>query len=129
MSRRKPPQMVRLARAWVLVVGGCLLGGGLVMYGQVQSLHYMRAEVSNTFILWRGIGQLTFAWQDDVTQAALWAHEVPEVVVREWNRAAWTCMALGLLACVLSTTLQAPRRGGGQGKGRGLGRGLGRGSA
>lgn len=99
-----------IARWWVVLVGGTLLGAGALLYGQVTTLYHLREEVHSTFFLWRALGHLTFVWQDDVTQAALWADECPESVLRESAHGAWTMMALGAVLCVGSAFLRKARR-------------------
>ncbi len=84
-----------LVRWWVGLVGGVLLGAGLVLHGQIACARYAKQEVDSVFVLWRAIGQLTFFYQDDVTQAALWLEEIPDGVLRESDRAAWTMAVLG----------------------------------
>ncbi|MBK8980395.1 MAG: hypothetical protein IPM29_31220 [Planctomycetes bacterium] len=101
--------LFRLARAFVLLMAGGLLGCGLLMMGQVHSLHYLRQEVRDTFFLWRGIGKITFAWQDDMTKAALWADDIPESVLREWEHGAWAFLALGALAALVAATMRRPK--------------------
>ncbi|MFO1054255.1 MAG: hypothetical protein U1F36_18710 [Planctomycetota bacterium] len=101
--------MLAIARIWAVFLGGTLFGSGLLLHAQIMCLHYAREEVDNTFFLWRAIGGLTFVFQDDVTKAALWAHEVPEPVLRESDRAGWTLIVIGAI-CVVASLFMHPRR-------------------
>lgn len=75
--------------------GGALLGAGLVMRAQVALAHHSREEVQSVFFLWRGIGQLTFVFQDNTTKMALWMNEIPDEVLAESDRAAWALVIVG----------------------------------
>ena len=106
---------LRLARWWLVLLGGTLLGGGLVLHAQVALARHAREEVQRTFFLWRGIGQLTFIFQDDRTKLALWMNEVPPNVLRESDRGAWTLIVLGgvlALAAPMCTRGRTRRRAG-----------------
>ena len=94
--------MLAFARIWALFLGGALVGAGILLHAEIACMRLAREEVESTFFLWRAIGGLTFVFQDDVTKAALWAHEVPESVIRESDRAGWTLMALGVI-CVIGS--------------------------
>ena len=97
MSTHRP---LRFIRWWVVLLGGVLLGAGLCLHGQLAVAQTLRDQVQNTFFLWRGIGQMTFIFQDEVTQVALWMNEIPEDVMRESKSAAWTLAIIGgLMAC------------------------------
>ena len=98
--------LLALARWWLTILGGALIGGGLLLHAQVETLHALRSEVHGTFFLWRAVGQLTFVWQDDLTQAALWAGEVPAEVLRESSRGAWALVAVGTVLAVGSRFLR-----------------------
>lgn len=87
--------MLRFLRAWAILLGGMLIGAGLCLHGQIAVAHAMREQVASTFFLWRGIGELTFVFQDDVTKAALWMNEIPAEVLRQSDAAAWTLVVLG----------------------------------
>ena len=104
---------LRLARWWLIVLGGVLIGAGLVLHGQIAFARHARQEVANTFVLWRGIGRLTFAFQDPTRRIALVIDEVPEDVVRECDRAAWVLVVLGaalaLAAPVITSSRRTPR--------------------
>ena len=106
---------VRLVRWWVVLVGGALLGAGLCLHGQLAVAQELRNEAASTFFLWRAIGQVTFIFQDEVTQAALWMHEVPDSVVRESDRAAWTLVILGGILAVIAPWIHGKSK---PGKGR-----------
>ena len=101
---------ITMARWWLLLCGGVLIGMGLLLHGQVWSMHSLREEVRGTFFLWRALGQLTFVFQDDLTTAALWAHECPAEVLDESERAATAMLVLGALCAVGSTLLRATKR-------------------
>lgn len=101
--------LLSVARWWVMVVGGFLIGAGALLYGQVTTLHYLRHEVHSTFFLWRSLGKLTFVWQDDVTKAALWADECPIEVLRESERGAMTLVVVGAILAIGSLFLRRPR--------------------
>jgi hypothetical protein len=92
-----------LARWWLTVLGGIFLGGGLVLHGQVALARHMRDEVAETFFLWRALGRMTFVFQDDTTQLALWLDEIPDRVLRESDRGAWALIVFGA-----SLALMAP---------------------
>jgi hypothetical protein len=92
-----------LARWWVTILGGILIGGGLVLHGQIAFAKSCRSEVGSVFFLWRGVGQVTFIFQDDRTKLALWLNEIPEQVLVESDRAAWTLVVLGSVLAVTST--------------------------
>ncbi len=100
--------VLRIARWWLTLLGGVLLGMGLVLHGQVTVVVAMREEVENTFILWRAIGKLTFAFQDSLTQAALTSHDFPERIITEAGRGAWVLLAIG---GILAVTAMLIRRG------------------
>ncbi len=102
--------VLRIARWWLTLLGGVLLGMGLVLHGQVMAVHYMRNEVANTFILWRGIGKLTFAFQDSTTQTALTAHDFPVSLIREADRASWTLVAIGVILAATAFLIRRPER-------------------
>lgn len=99
--------VLRFVRWWVVLLGGVLLGVGLCLHGQLAVAEHLRDQAQSTFFLWRGIGQLTFIFQDEVTQAALWMHDVPETVMRESDRAAWTLVVIGLLMSTMAPLLHA----------------------
>jgi hypothetical protein len=104
--------VLRVARWWLTLLGGVLLGMGLVLHGQVAVVRYMREEVGSTFILWRWIGKLTFAFQDSTTQTALTAHDFRVTLIREADRGAWTLVAIG---AILAATAFLVHRPGGAG--------------
>ncbi|MEM7203730.1 MAG: hypothetical protein AAF628_25930 [Planctomycetota bacterium] len=102
--------ILRFVRWWVVLAGGVLLGAGLCLHGQLVVAGALREEVQGTFFLWRGVGQLTFIFQDEVTQTALWMNEIPPPVMRESNAASWALIVVGALLALASPLL---RRGGG----------------
>ncbi len=105
---RYAPSMLSVARWWMSVLGGMLIGAGLVLHGQVAVARFIREEVENTFVLWRGIGNLTFMFQGDQTQMALWLFDIPVRVITESNRAAWTLVAVGLIFSFTSFAFRSP---------------------
>ncbi len=102
--------VLRVARWWLTLLGGVLLGMGLVLHGQVMAVGYMRDEVASTFVLWRGIGKLTFAFQDTATKVALTAHDVPMGLIIEADRAAWTLVAIGVILATTAFLIRRPQR-------------------
>jgi hypothetical protein len=102
--------VLRVARWWLTLLGGVLLGMGLVLHGQVMWTRYIRNEVENTFILWRGIGKLTFVFQDTATKTALTAHEFPASLINEADRAAWTLVAIGVILAATAFLISRPGR-------------------
>ena len=102
--------MIGFARWFFAVLGGVLLGGGLVLHGQVALARQMRKEVDNTFFLWRAIGEATFAFQTDEVRMALWMNEVPEPAIKESDRAAWVLVVVGGLIGLTGPLLRRPQR-------------------
>lgn len=101
--------MFRVARWACAVLGGVILGGGLVLHGQVAMARYMRAEVDGTFFLWRAIGRATFAFQGGDTQMALAMSNVPEAALVESDRAAWVMVVVGSLIALTGPLLRRSR--------------------
>ena len=101
---------LRLVRWWVALVGGSLLGAGLCLHGQLAVALELRQQVQGTFFLWRAVGQMTFIFQDEVTQAALWMNKIPDAVIRESDRAAWTLVVLGGVLALIAPVLQSVRK-------------------
>lgn len=99
--------MPRLGRWFLTLSGGLLLGAGLVLHGQVALARWMRAEVEDTFFLWRAVGEATIFVQGGDVRFALALREVPEDVLRESDVAAWTLVAVGLLLAVAAPLHQA----------------------
>lgn len=93
--------MLGLARWFFTLLGGVLLGGGLVLHGQVAMARYMHSEVDHTFFLWRAIGRATFAFQSDDVRLALAMKEVPPAALAESDRAAWVLVIIG--GCIAVT--------------------------
>lgn len=94
---------------WLLVlVGGVLAGAGLVLHGQVALAHYMRAEVDNTFFLWRAVGEATIFLQGSDVRLAFALKEVPDEVIRETDHAAWALVVVGAMLALTGPLL--PRR-------------------
>ena len=101
---------LRLARWWLILLGGILVGAGLVLHGQIAFSRYARTEVQNTFFLWRGIGRLTFAFQDPTRRIALVLDEIPEPVIQESDRAAWVLIVLGSALALVAPLVTSSRR-------------------
>jgi hypothetical protein len=101
---------LHLVRWWVGLVGGVLLGAGLVLHGQIACARYAKQEVEHVFVLWRAIGELTFFYQDDATQAALWLEDIPDGVLRQSDRAAWTMAVFGAAVAISSLFLTRARK-------------------
>ncbi len=99
-----------LTRYWLVLLGGILLGGGLVLHGQIAMANYMRGQAQGTFFLWRGIGKLTFMFQDEVTKAALALDEIPASVLREADRTAWVLVVLGGLVALSAPLVQRHKK-------------------
>ncbi|MCA8965707.1 MAG: hypothetical protein H6838_03535 [Planctomycetes bacterium] len=104
--------MLRFLRWLVVLIGGVLVGGGLVLHGQVAVARYMREEVDRTFFLWRAIGNATFAFQSDDVRMALVAAETPEEALRESDRAAWVLVIIGGLLALTGPLLHSHRHPG-----------------
>lgn len=98
--------MLGIARWFFAVVGGLLLGGGLTLHGQVAFARYLQQQVDHTFVLWRAIGNATFAFQGAETRMALAMGEVPEAALRESDRAAWVLVIVGGLVALTSPMLR-----------------------
>lgn len=96
-----------IVRWWAVVFGGILLGAGLVLHAQVALAYHSREEVQSVFFLWRGIGQLTFIFQDDTTKMALWLNEVPDQLLVESDRGAWVLVILGSVIAVTAAFLRS----------------------
>ena len=102
--------LVRLTRWWSVLFGGVLFGAGLVLHGQLAFALDMREEVQGTFFLWRAFGQITFIFQEEVVQTALWLNEVPDRVIAESDRAAWTLLVVGALLAASSAFYRRKRK-------------------
>ncbi|MEZ5966677.1 MAG: hypothetical protein R3F56_22760 [Planctomycetota bacterium] len=100
----------RLLRWVFLVAGGALLGAGLFLYGQVAVAGYMRTEVRNTFFLWRGIGRVSFVFQDGQTKMALWLNELDASVLDRSRHAATVMLTLGGLLVLVAPWMHCGRR-------------------
>jgi len=103
--------LLKLARWWTILLGGALLGAGLVLHGQLAVAAHMRSEVQETFFLWRAVGQATFIFQDEVTKSALFLNEVPQSVLDESDRMAWTLTFVGAMLAIVAPFFRRPRRG------------------
>jgi hypothetical protein len=104
------PHMLALARWFFVLLGGVLVGGGLVLHGQVAFARYVQNQVDSTFFLWRAIGDATFTFQGSETRMALAMGEVPEAALKESDRAAWVLVIVGGLLALTGPLL---RKGGG----------------
>lgn len=100
--------MLGFVRWFFALLGGVLLGSGLVLHGQVAIARVMRKEVQNTFVLWRAIGEATFAFQSDDVRIALWMNEIPEAAIQESDRAAWVLVIVGGLIGITGPLLRRP---------------------
>jgi uncharacterized membrane protein HdeD (DUF308 family) len=100
----------RLLRWSLLVGGGALLGAGLVLLGQLVFAEHMRAQAQNTFFLWRGIGQLSFIFQDDQTKLALWLNEIDGKILDHSRHAACVLLVLGGLVVLLAPWMHCGKR-------------------
>lgn len=100
----------RLLRWWFLVGGGALLGAGLVLLGQLVFAEHMRARAQGTFFLWRGIGQVSFIFQDDQTKLALWLNEIDGKILDHSRHVAWVMIVLGGLVVLLAPWMHCGRR-------------------
>lgn len=100
----------RLLRWIFLVLGGALLGAGLFLHGQVAVADYMRAEVRGTFFLWRGIGRISFVFQDGQTKTALWLSELDASVLDHSRHAATVMLTLGGLLVLVAPWMHCRRQ-------------------
>ena len=91
----------------MVLVGGMILGAGLFLHGINASAEYVREEAANTFFLWRWIGNITFPFQDDASQLALWLNQVPPAMIDESGRDAWTLIVVGCFLVALSPCCRA----------------------
>ncbi len=102
--------MLGFVRWFFALLGGVLLGAGLVLHGQVAIARVMRKEVQNTFVLWRAVGEATFAFQSDDVRIALWMNEIPDSAIQESDRAAWVLVIVGGLIGITGPLLRRPGR-------------------
>lgn len=104
---------VAIVRWFCALLGGLMLGGGLVLHGQVAIARALRAEVDATFFLWRAIGNATFVFQGAEHRMALAMAEVPEEAIRESDRSAWVLVIIGSLVALTGPLLReaSPPRG------------------
>jgi len=103
-----PCMLAKLARWWITVLAGVLIGGGLVLHGQVALARYLRQQVTDTFFLWKAIGNATFFLQSNDHRLALSLAEVPADVIDESDRAGWTLVIVGSLLAVCAPLLRRP---------------------
>ena len=101
---------MKWVRWWLVFLGGLLIGAGLVLHGQVAMAEYARDEVQGVFILWRVVGQLTFIFQDDLTQTGLFLNDVPTDVLVQSDRMAWTLSLFGVVLEITATQLRRCRK-------------------
>lgn len=92
-----------------MTVGGAFLGAGLFLQGQVTLALHLRAEVQETFFLWRAIGRASVLFQDQGTRAALLADELPEAALRHSQHAAAAMMTLGALLLIVAPFVRKGR--------------------
>lgn len=107
----------RLLRWLFLVGGGALLGAGLVLLGQLAVAEHLRAKAQAKFFLWRGIGQVSFIFQDDQTKLALWLNEIDARVLDHSRQGAWVMIVLGSLVVLLAPWMHCGHRKTGKPKG------------
>ena len=100
--------LARCVRWLLTLLGGVLIGAGLVLHGQLTVACHMREEVDNTFFLWRAVGRMTFMFQGDVTQSALILGDLPERVLVESERAAWSLLFLGAILLLAGALVRVP---------------------
>ncbi|MBL8731004.1 MAG: hypothetical protein JNN13_01375 [Planctomycetes bacterium] len=112
--------MLGVARWFFTFLGGVLLGGGLVLHGQVAVARHMQSQVDDTFFLWRAVGRATFAFQSGDVKMALAMKEVPPEALRESDRAAWVLVIVGGLIALTGPLLRhhQGKTGGKAAKGR-----------
>ena len=108
--------MMRFVRWLLVVIGGILAGAGLALHGQVALARYMKGEVDRTFVLWRALGQATFAFQGGETRVALAVKEVPDEALQHSDRAAWVLVIVGGLISVTGPLMHGHRGGGSKGR-------------
>ncbi|HLU39188.1 MAG TPA: hypothetical protein VK081_07370 [Planctomycetota bacterium] len=101
----------RLLRWVFLVAGGCMIGAGLVLIGQLVFADHMRARVRDTFFLWRGIGQVSFIFQDDETKLALWLNEIDPAVLAHSRHVAWVLITLGTMLALVAPWMRCAADG------------------
>lgn len=101
---------MKWVRWWLVFAGGMLIGSGVLLHGQVAMAGYVRHDVDSVFFLWRGLAELTFMFHDDVTRTALFLSEVPEDVLVESNRSAWTLTMIGLLFVISAPQVRRRRK-------------------
>lgn len=85
-----------------MLLGGALFGAGLVLQAQVALAHYARAEVDNTFFLWRELGRATFAFQSRDSRLALAMAELPEDVLVQFDLWSKVLGGFGLLITLVA---------------------------
>ena len=100
----------RVLRWIFLVGGGALLGAGLVLQGQLVFAEHLRVQAQNTFFLWRGIGQVSFIFQDDQTKLALWLNEIDARVLDHSRHVSWVMIVLGGLVVLLAPWMNCDKR-------------------
>ncbi len=101
---------MKWVRAWIVLTGGMLIGAGLVLHAEVAMAEHIRNEVQSVFFVWRGIGQLTFVFQGDLVQTALFLNDVPDEVLVHSDRMAWTLTLIGLLFLICAPQVRRRRR-------------------
>ena len=101
---------MKWVRVWIVLASGMLIGAGLVLHAEVAMAEYVRNEVQSVFFVWRGIGQLTFVFQGDMVQTALFLNDVPAGVLVHSNRVAWTLTLIGLLFLITAPQIRRRRR-------------------
>lgn len=97
--------MNRVLRWLSVVLGGVSLGIGLFAHAEIALARALRAEVQDTFFLWRAIGKLTFFMQNDVRRLALSLDQVPEPVLVASDRVAWVFVVGGIALALFGPLL------------------------
>ena len=100
--------LARSVRWCLTLLGGVLIGASLVLHGQLTVACHLRDEVDHTFFLWRAVGRLTFMFQGDTIQSALILGDLPERVLVESERAAWSLLFAGVILLLASALVRVP---------------------
>jgi hypothetical protein len=92
---------ISLARWWMSVIGGILIGVGLLLCCQIHVVRHLRQQVEDAFFFRRWVGKVTFVAQTYDVQTALVLNKINESTIQECERIAIALLALGS-ACALS---------------------------
>ncbi|GDY03497.1 hypothetical protein LBMAG49_28260 [Planctomycetota bacterium] len=102
--------VARIARWWLLLIGGILLGAGMELHGLVAIAHRMVDEVDQTFPLFVAIGRATIFLLGNDQRIALMLKDVPPDVLDECTRSGFILMTVGGLFAVTAPILRGPRQ-------------------